>query len=165
MFRSSLRPLLILAVLAIPACNFASVLTVTYVESGSREFPVYGTGMSVSYDYDMTTSSDYSKYKDNVKSIHFASLTTEVKANSGSSGTVEIFMGPYGSGDVRKVAEATIPAGPETTGERSITWFDQGYGESLVSNDRKFRTQAQAVSAGANALVKVSWRVEIEAGS
>ena len=93
MFRNSLRPLLILALLAIPACNIASVLTVTYVETGNQEFPVYGTGMSASYDYDMTTSSDYNKYKDNVKSIHFASLTYEVKANSGASGTVEIFMG------------------------------------------------------------------------
>jgi len=165
MFRNLLRPLLTLALLAIPACNIASVLTVTYVETGNQEFPVYGTGMSASYDYDMTTSSDYNKYKDNVKSIHFASLTYEVKANSGSSGTVEIFMGPYGSSGVRKVAEATIPAGPETTGERSVTWFDQSYAESLASNDRKFRTQAQAVSAGAVALVKASWRIEIVAGS
>lgn len=164
-FRSALFFLPLLLFSTTSCMNFDSLLTVTYVESGSQEFPVLGTGMSVSYDYDMTSSSDYSKYKDNVKSIRFSSLTYEVKANSGSSGTLEFFMGPYGSGDVRKVAEATIPAGPETTGERSVTWFDQSYAESLVNNDRRFRTRVQSVSAGANALVKVSWRIEIEAGT
>ena len=84
--RSALFLLPLLLFTTTSCMNFDSLLTVTYVESGSREFPVLGTGMSVSYDYDMTTSSDYSKYKDNVKSIHFASLTYEVKANSGSSG-------------------------------------------------------------------------------
>ena len=164
-FRSALFLLPLILFTTTSCANFDSLLTVTYVESGSREFPVLGTGMSAAYDYDMTTSSDYSKYKDNVKSIRFSSLTYEVKANSGSSGTVEVFMGPYGSSDMRKVAEASIPAGPETTGERSVTWFDQSYAESLANNDRKFRTQVQAVSAGANAVVKVSWRIEIEAGA
>ena len=145
------------------ACSdFSTTPRVSYDITETQEYRVQGTRIAGPQDYDLTTHPDYQKVQDKVKRVTLNSLRYEVLENNGQAGTVALWMGEYGSDSLRKVAEASVPAAPDTQGPRDVAFTDQAYAEDLVNTHRRFRAQLKGAFSGVDCRVRITYSIHVE---
>lgn len=112
------------------------------------------------YDIDLTTNSDYQKYKDKIRRIEIDYLRYSITSNTGNGGKADFYANTFGGSfaTATKVAETISFAAGETRGASDVVWLNKDFVETLLNTGK---LSVWAVATGTN--VRLTVPVEIQA--
>jgi hypothetical protein len=111
------------------------------------------------YDIDLTTNSDYQRYRDKIRRIEIDYLRYSITSNTGNGGKADFFTNTFGGSfaAATKVAETISFAAGETRGATDVVWLNKGFIETLLTTGK---LSVWAVAEGTN--VRLTIPVEIQ---
>jgi hypothetical protein len=111
------------------------------------------------YDIDLTTNSDYQKYKGKIRRIEIDYLRYSITTNTGNGGKADFYAATFGGSfaTATKVAQTISFAAGETRGMTDVVWLNKDFIETLLNTGK---LSVWAVAEGTN--VRLTIPVEIK---
>ncbi|MBM4312390.1 MAG: hypothetical protein FJ122_00560 [Deltaproteobacteria bacterium] len=125
----------------------------------SHVFTIDANLTTFPYDVDLTTDSDYQRYKGKIRDIDIDYLRYSITSNTGSGGKSDFYANSFGGSfaTATKVAETISFAAGETRGATDVVWLNKNYMENLLITGK---LSVWAVAEGTN--VRLTIPVEIK---
>jgi hypothetical protein len=125
----------------------------------SHVFTIVADLTTFPYDVDLTTDSDYQKYKGKIRRIEIDYLRYSIASNTGGGGRADFYANIFGGSfaTATKVAETISFAAGETRGATDVVWLNKGFIETLLNTGK---LSVWAVAEGTN--VRLTIPVEIK---
>jgi len=125
----------------------------------SHVFTIDATLTTFPYDIDLTTESDYQKYRGKIRDIDIDYLRYSITVNTGGGGKSDFYANSFGGSfaTATKVAETISFSAGETRGATDVVWLNKGFIETLLGTGK---LSVWAVAQGTN--VRLTIPVEIK---
>jgi hypothetical protein len=116
------------------------------------------------YDIDLTTNSDYQRYKDKIRHIEIEYLRYSITSNTGNGGKADFYATSFGGSfaSATKVAETLSFTAGETRGNTDVVWLNLAFIETLL-NTGKLSVWVVAEGVGVRLTIPVEIKVKVTA--
>jgi hypothetical protein len=116
------------------------------------------------YDIDITTNSDYQRYKNKIRDIEIDYLRYSITVNTGNGGKADFYANTFGGSfaTATKVAQTISFGAGETRGITDVVWLNKDFIEILL-NTGKLSVWAVAEGTNVRLTVPVEIRVRVTA--
>jgi hypothetical protein len=113
------------------------------------------------YDIDLTTNSDYQKYKGKIRDIEIDYLRYSITSNTGNGGKADFYANTFGGSfaTATKVAETISFAAGETRGATDVVWLNKDFIETLLTSGK---LSVWAVAEGANVRLTIPAEIRVK---
>jgi hypothetical protein len=128
----------------------------------SHVFTIDVTLTTFPYDLDLTTNSDYQRYRGKIRRIEIDYLRYSITTNTGNGGRADFYATSFGGSfaSATKVAETISFAAGETRGATDVVWLNKDFIETLL-NTGKLSVWAVATGTNVRLTVPVEIRVKV----
>lgn len=116
------------------------------------------------YDIDLTTNSDYQRYRSKIRDIEIDYLRYSITVNTGNGGKADFYANTFGGSfaTATKVAQTISFAAGETRGPTDVVWLNKDFIEILL-NTGKLSVWAVAEGTNVRLTIPVEIRVRVTA--
>jgi len=137
---------------------------ITFTIVYSHVYTVDANLTTFPYDIDLTTNSDYQKYKDKIRDIEIDYLRYSITSNTGGGGKADFYANTFGGSfaTATKVAQTIAFTAGETRGATDVVWLNKDFIETLLTSG-KLSVWAVAEGAGVRLTIPVEIKVKVTA--
>jgi hypothetical protein len=126
----------------------------------SHVYTVDANLTTLPYDIDLTTNSDYQRYRDKIRHIEIDYLRYSITSNTGNGGKADFYTNTFGGSfaTATKVAETISFAAGETRGATDVVWLNKGFIETLLATGK---LSVWAVAEGTNVRLTIPAEIQV----